>query len=179
MIVLTILATVLVTIVANSFFEWSVHGLLMHRGWGGKYLRKTHHEHHEDYPLGSYKNRRHGLHVHLPWWSGVLTLKIMTAFGLFVSYLTGMWTIVWCVGVTSVFYFVAYNYFHTCFHVPDNRWFEKTKLYWFLDRYHHIHHTRDGEWERLSNICLVCPLADWVMGTWLRPKKRTTTATTR
>ena len=124
-------------------------------------------------PKHDYKNFEHGTHVHLPWWAGMITIGIMTVLGSLFSYMSSNWIIVWCVAGTSLFYFWAYNYVHTCFHVPNDRWFEKTGLYQFLDLYHQIHHAWGQEWGGRANICLVCPLADWIMGTMFLPKKAT------
>ena len=177
MIFVVCVLTGLLTVVANSFFEWGIHGLLMHKGWGGKYLDQNHHEH--DYPQGSYQNTNHGPNVHLPIWAGLPTVGIMSTIGCLISYLTGHWEIVWSVATISFLYFLAYNYFHTCFHVPKNRLFEKTKLYGYLNRAHRIHHTYETEWKKPVNVCLVCPLADWVMGTGFQSKKHNVTATSR
>ena len=172
--------TILATFIANSFFEWAIHGLLMHKEWGTSYLRTGHHEHHGDYPLTNYKNNYHGEHVHLPLWGAVITVGFMTIIGLSISYMITRWEVAWTAATVSLFYFWAYNYVHTAFHVPNDRWFEKTRIYKFLDRHHRIHHAiEDKEWGKLTNICLLFPFADYVLGTRFSPKKHLISATSK
>ena len=142
------------------------HHILYHHKY---FFQDKHREHHSEYPPKNYQNSEHGPNVNLPWWAGAIVVGLLTLPGFLVSYFTGYWAIVYVVAATSTFYFLAYNYVHTCYHVPNGkRWFEKTKLYKRMDRYHHVHHARDEEYERLINICVLCPLADWVMGTSFR-----------
>ena len=173
MTILIIIFSIMITIIINSFFEWYVHGKFMHGKWKNKRVQKlmnylfqdTHKEHHRDYPPQSYKNPDHGPDVHLPLWAGVITVGFMVILGLLVSYFTGRWEIAPCVAMTSALYFWAHNYFHTCFHVPNNRWFETTKFYKAMDKFHEKHHVHKVKWGELVNICVVCPVADFVIKT--------------
>ena len=167
MIFVIICISVVVALIVINFLEWFVHGPLMH----GKRELLEHRSHHEEYPPQNYQNSEHGPHVHLPWWVGAIIAGVMTLLGSFINYLTGLWVITWCFAGTSIFGFWAYNYVHTCYHVPAGRWFETTRWYCFMNRYHFKHHARGYVSGKFTNICVLFPLADWVMGRLLRPKK--------
>ncbi len=171
-----IIVSILATFIACNFLEWLVHGKFMHGEMPTEYLQKLaahlfqnkHREHHLEYPPRNYQNSEHGQNVNLPWWAGALIVGGLTFPGMLISYFSGHWAISWCVAITSTFYFLAYNYVHTCYHVPAGRWLERTRFYNFMNYYHWKHHAREKEWGTLVNICLVCPLADWIMGTSLK-----------
>lgn len=160
-------------VIFNSFFEWLVHGPLMHGRFATKFLSRTHHDHHDSYGAeAGYQNHDHGPHVHLPWWAGAFIIALLTGVGAALSLLTGFWSIAWCAGVVSALYYWLYQYVHTCIHVPTGRWFEGTRAYRYLKRWHHVHHAAtDREWERMTHICVLFPLADWVID-WFRALAR-------
>ena len=173
-----IITTILITIIANSFFEWFVHGKLMHGKFSINFLHKLstkyfynphQTQHHAMYPPRSYKNSNHGDNVNLPWWAAIITVSIMAIPGFLISYFTNYWSIVWVYVTTSTCYFLAYNYVHSCYHIPKDRWLKKTRFYKFMNRYHEIHHARIKTQRELINICVLCPIADFVMRTSINP----------
>lgn len=165
------------SVVINSLFEWLVHGPVMHGTFGTRYLQETHKDHHKSFEDNHYKNTDHGPHVHLPWWSMILTVGIMSIFGLLLSRLTGYQTIFWCMTVTSLVYYYTYQYVHTLMHVPiTNRfdqWIVNTRVFKKLDAHHRVHHLAsvNEPWGTLVNIGLLCTLGDHLMGTKYSGKK--------
>jgi hypothetical protein len=55
----------------------------------------------------------------------------------------------------------AWSAIHREIHTPRGRWFAGTAYYRFVIRYHGRHHQRQG-----VNFNALCPLMDWVMGTF-------------
>jgi hypothetical protein len=171
------------TVVFCSFFEWFVHGPLMHGTWGNMFLNQTHRLHHENFATPKYKNDEYGPHVHLPLWSGILMIGFMAMIGGIITYFTGHWEAFICLTATSAGYYWLYQYVHTCLHVPKKdkdgnvkpRWFQKIGpiARWFdsLDRYHHIHHAHDKDFSNPVNLCILVRFADLVMGTRFKPRR--------
>src|SRR3989344_2164412 len=156
------LVTIIGTVIAGSFFEWFLHNG-MHLSPDYERLHK-HEAHHGDFPPKAYKNPDHAPgKVQLPNWTVILTVTPFTVVGLVISKLTCHYEIVVFAFLTSAFYHIAYQYVHTCFHVPKGRWFEKTALYGDMDRYHHVHHVKEMEFGLTRNLCLLCPIADCIM----------------
>lgn len=63
----------------------------------------------------------------------------------------------------------AWNMIHLQMHTsPEKRasWFRNSSLCLWLARYHFMHHTHPR-----VNFCIVCPGADWLMGTYSVPKQ--------
>ncbi len=162
---LIVVGSVISTLIFSSLVEWFIHYSLMHK-WG----MFDHAEHHIYYPEDNWQNSNHGLTVDLPLWSGLVTVGFTTAVGFCVSYFTHNWAIVISAGITAFLYFCTYKYVHTCFHIPQGKWFEKTRLCKLMVRYHKIHHT-NKDWDHPKNICVVFPIADWFTGTGVLPKK--------
>ena len=165
--------------VANSFLEWFVHGEIMHRGWGNRwtnYLEANHPAHHRDFPPHNSKNPNHSWRkVHLPLWAFPLTVSLTVLPASFISYLSSHGIFLWTVLITSSVYYWVYQYMHTRDHVPRKRWFENRESFIFLDIFHAIHHTFDEndqeQWRNPVNLCIVFPLADFLMGTAVIPPK--------
>lgn len=178
MILLICLGTVFCTVLICSFVEWFVHGPLMHGLPESSYLRRAHEEHHDYFGIRAYKNNYHGSHVHLPAWAAISTAGTMSLIGYSISLLTNHWEIALCVAVPATLYYYLYQYVHTCMHIPvrDDQWFSKwfisTRVFKFLDQWHHVHHVRDEEFHELRNICLLLPFADLVLRTVFRPKRQ-------
>lgn len=64
-------------------------------------------------------------------------------------------------------YYFLYEYLHFCMHAPKGRWLEQTGWFYWLDAHHHMHHKR-----HLSNLNVVLPLADYVLGTLVPARER-------
>lgn len=177
--------TILITaiIILNSLTEWLIHGPLMHGKWGTQFLNLTHQIHHYNFGTPTYKTNAHGPDVHLPLWVSMLMIGFVPVVGGIVSYWSSHWEVLICVAGTSFLYYWAYQYVHTSLHVPKigkdgkvkPRWYEKIDWLarWFAetDRYHHIHHAYDAVFDKPVNLCILCRVGDFIMGTRFRPEK--------
>jgi sterol desaturase/sphingolipid hydroxylase (fatty acid hydroxylase superfamily) len=70
-------------------------------------------------------------------------------------------TWLWIVSMIVIaLYYATYEYLHWCMHLPDNRWFENSRIFKFLNLHHRIHHKMMHK-----NLNVVLPFADLVWGT--------------
>jgi hypothetical protein len=178
--ILIAIVVILLTILLGSFLEWFVHGPFMH-GKLGKVvgLRQGHEEHHSWFgSTEGYANEKHGTSVALPTWAAFATVGFMSIPGWLLSYLTDHWIIMWCMTGTSLAYYVAYQYVHTCMHIPKNRWLERTRWFQRKNAYHKVHHVVDEKFERFVNICIICDWADRFFRTMYRHRAKDTGAAT-
>lgn len=160
-------------LVYASVVEWSLHRFVMHRPI--KWFM---------YPYNAHDGTHHGsfsglkyhfdgtqniAKVTMAWWNGfvIIALGIMPFFTVtMILYLFGWGLGVWMILSSGIFvstaYFVTYEYFHWCMHVPKGRWFQDTRFFrWFNGR--HILHHRFPE----KNFNVVLPIADYLFGTLL------------
>lgn len=154
------------SIVLNSFVEHWVHKHIMHKlnpiiPYG--YLHTT--SHHAKFGHDeSYETKDPVLKGHV-----LFTWKEYTLFPVFClalyapvelligrPILAGVLVAVFC-GLQ------AFNSLHWRMHVPENTWFQRTWVFRFLKNHHKLHHERMD-----TNLNVVFPLADWVMGTLRR-----------
>jgi hypothetical protein len=151
-------------VVFGSFFEWSLHRYLMHGRWIKGYPYRTHDQvHHKvfdsgpNYHLGERDD--HDL-VTMAWWNGPVLMLANAPLPTLVAWLAGSWWVIPGAMAAYVLYYAAYEYLHWCMHVPRERWFERTRLYKWIDRHHRLHHLEPDR-----NLNVVLPLADWILRT--------------
>lgn len=174
--VVPVLAT-LVAFLLNAILEWFIHGPVMHGGLATEYLRKSHQEHHGFYEDGRYRNTDHGHHVHLPWWSMLITVGFLGGIGLVLAKLTGFASVFWAFVLVSVAYYHAYQYIHTLMHIPITNRFDRavisTRIFKRLNAHHRVHHLESSAkpWGKMVNISLLCTLGDHLFGTKFRGAK--------
>jgi fatty acid hydroxylase family protein len=151
------------SIVLNSFVEWGAHKFVMHRlnpiiPYG--YLHTT--SHHAKFGHDStYETDDPVLKGHI-----LFTWKEYLIFPIFclalyapVEFLIGR-PILGGVLLAVFMGLEAFNRLHWFFHSPGGTWFERTWVFQFLKNHHRIHHEKMD-----TNLNVVFPLADWVMGT--------------
>ena len=64
----------------------------------------------------------------------------------------------------------AWNLVHRQMHTKASAragWFRRSRICLWLAQYHYMHHSYPK-----VNFCIVCPLADWVMGTYKAPEEK-------
>jgi hypothetical protein len=158
-------------VVYASFFEWTLHRHVMHRPVGRfRYPFEAHAcTHHRIFRAdASYHFQGVGeKKITMAWWNG----PVIVALGILPFVLAALtiflfgWgrgaSIVLGAGVfVSVGYFVAYEYFHWCMHMPRGRWFETTRLFRRMNGHHILHHRYVHK-----NFNVVVPIADLFLGT--------------
>jgi hypothetical protein len=146
-----------------SFFEWFVHKHFMH---STKWLRE---------PFERHSVLHHGMHRSLrsfyarptdnPQYMLVeasffpimwlLHVPIFLGIDLLIARHTGIG-----LALGTAFYCLAYEVIHWCEHVPRGRWIERVRPFRFLLEHHRVHHLYPKK-----NYNVVCPLADYVLGT--------------
>ena len=162
---LTAFASVLVY---ASFFEWTLHKYLMHTPlW--------------QYPFRAHALVHHGLFrtgyryflcdpkvvrkVRFAWWNAPFILILHTPIFLWLQRTLDLDILLGAFSALILYYFL-YEYFHYCMHIPKGRWLETTAWFRWLDSHHHMHHRR-----HFSNLNVVLPLADIVLGTLIPAKE--------
>lgn len=159
--VLSFVLGFVLTCIYASFAEWFVHRVGMHTEKISKWAFKRHAiQHHAQSrslksfyaPLGKYEIWESSS-VPLLWLAHIpLYLAVATLVNLPAAYGTA---------AGAFFYIGAYELIHFFIHTPRNYWFQRTRLWHFYCEYHRYHHHR-ARW----NYNVVCPLADYVLGTF-------------
>lgn len=153
-------------LVYASFFEWVLHRFVMHKiTLGFKYAFEAHAKVHH----GTYKGDN-TYHAHekadvkkipMAWWNGpVLIILSSVPPTLLLSWPLDVWWVTAGVVIAVAVYYATYEYLHWCMHYPKERWFERTKVFKWIDRHHLIHHQ-----QMHRNFNVVLPIADWLLGT--------------
>jgi len=161
-----IFCTISLTLVYNSFFEWTLHRYFMHRpflGWQYPFERhaQTHHalfKADESYHLREEKNK---WTIPMAWWNGPAIAMVATLPTLPFGWLGG-WNIPLIVFCVSFCYYGTYEYLHWCMHLPRGRRVERTGLFFRLNGHHVLHHRYPDR-----NLNVVFPLADFCLRTLL------------
>lgn len=178
MIILIILLTLVFAITWSSFFEWWVHKNIMHNPntrFQSFYLNHKHH--HDEFKHDKSYHKQHNVGeeiIHMIKWSWAIIGTGSVPYILF--YLTSRFVfdfrevgeIVLMTGVLfSITYYIVYEYNHYCMHLPKGRRLETTGPFEWQNANHLLHHFR-----RMNNFNVVCPIADWWMGTLITQAPR-------
>lgn len=166
-----------VGIVYSSIFEWVLHRYVMHKpfkilGFTFTYAFKAHAiVHHEQFRSDESYEAEPGEErvgkIPMAWWNGVTLVLVGSIPFAIISYLTGPWNILIGISVAMLCYYGAYEYIHYCFHLPKDRFWERTRIFKFLNKHHKIHHEQMGK-----NFNVVLPLADFLLGSLSLSLKR-------
>jgi hypothetical protein len=153
--------------VYSSLFEWVLHRFVMHRPVGPfTYPYRSHAiTHHTTFGSGKDYHIQEGVDHHLvtmAWWNGPVLLLLNAPAGFAAWKLSGSWIGMAVFMGVMTSYYIAYEYFHWCMHVPRGRWFQGTRLFKWVDRHHRLHHL-----EPMRNLNVVLPVADYLLGTRL------------
>jgi hypothetical protein len=172
---LLILVYFMLGFIYSSFPEWLVHRNVMHRvftifGFKFTYPYKGHAQTHhrifrgdESYHLANHEEadlRHDQKTIPMAWWNGIVLVAIASLPFLLWNFFKPTWFMVIPVVVSIACYYCTYEYIHWCMHKPLNRWFERTRLYKWIDQHHRLHHLHQGK-----NFNVVLPLADLLLGT--------------
>lgn len=149
----------------GSFFEWWFHKNLFHSPKLIKATFKAHQlVHHQQfkYEIDSYhlKPDADRTHIAMDWFALPIFLAVHLPLLLGVQWLTH-WQSAWGGLAAITAYYVIYESFHYCMHVPADRWFETLGTYRFVKEHHRIHHKYF-----LQNLNVFFPLADLCLGTY-------------
>jgi hypothetical protein len=155
----------------SSFFEWALHKFVMHSARLLRYPHRAHElEHHALFRADATYFLPGGLHPesdahHLTfaWWNAPLLIALHLPLFALVYLLGGLGAVGGAL-LAMTAYYALYEYLHYAMHVPRGRWFERTRLFAFIQAHHRVHHL---SYQR--NLNVVLPLADLVLGTRLRP----------
>lgn len=109
-------------------------------------------------------------HVAMSWWALILFIAFHFPVILLVQLITG-WQCLWGGLAAIATYYGIYEYTHWCMHVPNQRPFERWRVYRFLKEHHRVHHVH-----MLRNLNVILPLADLTLGTYVKNKPAQTAA---
>jgi hypothetical protein len=158
-------------IVYASLFEWSLHRHVMHRPVRGftypfrAHAMVHHHVFRGDHTYHLMRDEDKWT-IPMAWWNGPAIVLI----GGIPFVVAGWWSGCW--GLTAggllacALYFAAYEYLHWCMHLPRRRNIERSGIFFRLNGHHVLHHRYMHK-----NFNVVCPLADWILGTLLLRSK--------
>ena len=188
--VATVLFWLAISYVGLSFIEFILHGTLMHQPtWltrNSAYFKEILDEHRsfhhgECFPGQKFDEAEgdclelniklrpfYGQAVAVVFWGPMFALAcvfdLTTSVGQFFA----------IGGVTFMLSLLAHhltwNLIHIQMHTPEKErasWFKNSSLCLWLARYHYMHHAHPR-----VNFCIVCPGADWLMGTFKAPAPR-------
>jgi hypothetical protein len=157
-------------LVYASFAEWAIHHRLMHHPIFrfNHFFRGHAQVHHGRYQADSTYTAggRPPSDVTFAWWAMpfpiLLHVPPLTALAVWVSTPAA-------VGVFIAFalYQATYEYLHYCMHVPHGRWFERTGAFRWITTHHFQHHGKHD-----TNLNVILPIADYLLGTRQRPDQR-------
>jgi len=102
----------------------------------------------------------------MDWWALVAFLGVHLPIFWAVQALTG-WQCLWGGLAAIATYYGLYEYLHWCMHVPDQRPFEKWRVYRFIREHHRVHHVH-----MMKNLNVILPVADLTLGTYKRETRR-------
>lgn len=155
----------------NSFVEWLAHRYILHSPKIVRFAYELHdRQHHvlfkadesyiavKDTPEDA-ERREHVTFVRRDY---IVLLMLTMPIWLTVELLTGVPVTVGGV-LATLAGLQAFNSWHLMMHVPTGRWFEKTRVFKFLERHHRLHHA-----DTRVNYNVVFPLADLLLGTLRR-----------
>ena len=151
-------------LVFASFFEWTLHKYVMHGVLLKGYAYDAHDQvHHKVFDADHHYHLQDTEKAHIvtmAWWNGPVLILLNAPAPLLVAWLTGSWWVLPGAMIGFVSYYCAYEYLHWCMHVPRGRWFQRTRVFRWIDRHHRIHHL-----EPMRNLNVVLPIADFLMRT--------------
>ena len=164
---LTLSIVFVASLIYGSFFEWALHRFVMHRPFLFLHYPFRSHgvTHHgtfgsgRDYHLLEEKNRHL---VTMAWWNAPVLLLVNSPAALAAVWLSGTWWAAAAFMAALGFYYGLYEYIHWCMHVPGPRWFQRTRVFRWVDQHHRLHHLKPG-----TNLNVVFPVADFLLRTRL------------
>lgn len=153
-----------------SFIEHQVHQILMHRTTGFRsrfrLLRKVF-EHHAVLHHGTYRTKFSDEPVATGQDRGI-RLSVMEGFleALPATLIFALICVPLAVSFVSVvgLHHLIWNQIHLEMHKPRGRFFSRWSAYRFLARHHFMHHRHPH-----TNLNVILPLADYILGTNARP----------
>ena len=157
--------------VIGSFFEWTLHRLVMHKPVGKfTYAYRAHtHVHHKvfkadhSYHLNDEKDKST---IPMAWWNGPVLVAVFMIPFITASLVFGIWAITLGALVSFGGYYGSYEYIHWCMHLPRTRRIERSWVFRRLNGHHLLHHRY-----MQKNFNVVFPLADLCLGTLMLRSK--------
>ena len=170
--VLLALSYAVVAVVFASVVEWLFHKYVLHRPVF-KFLKfafvshaLVHHKqfrHDDTYHLS---RQEYSNNIGFAWWHGIVLIVLgAIPFGAVAIAIGKPWLMLVPIPIFYA-YVMAFEFFHTLMHVPNNRWIERRAFFIYLKEHHRLHHHRYGK-----NLNVVLPLADVLLGTRYYPPK--------
>jgi len=148
---------------ALSFFEWAFHRYAFHTPKVSKHMFRAHTlVHHQVYKHDDtyHTHDDHPREVPMNWWALPALMGTLLPVFVIVQLVTGIPSI-WGGLAAVVAYYGIYESIHWAMHVPRAaKFLSPFRLYRFLDAHHRAHHKY-----MLSNLNVVVPLADLLLGT--------------
>jgi uncharacterized membrane protein YecN with MAPEG domain len=155
---------------AMSFVEHIAHRNFMHRKsfvdrWFPRVFESHainhHHKYYKQFNFEPDEEARVE-NIHLEFLPSAPLALLLAGIATYFSWRSGLMLI------AAVFvHHLIWNLIHQQMHDPKNPFFAKWGLYRFLARYHWMHHKHPGH-----NFNVVVPLADFVLGTYVRPSEK-------
>jgi hypothetical protein len=164
--------TVPLTLLFAFGFEWRVHKNVLHRRTAGVELLYNRHElaHHVVYTYDdiTMRSAREWWLVLMPAYAVVLVALINAPLTLVVGLVAGHDA--GCLYLlTSMFFFLSYEWLHLAYHLPKDSFIGRLALVARLRELHRRHH--DPRLMKRWNFNVTFPLFDWIHGTVWSPER--------
>lgn len=147
----------------GSFFEWVLHRNFMHRRtWLRRAFELHAQKHHRLFgPNETFHAVNEDAKTHICFMPKeyLALMLLQTPVALAVELVSGLPILLGCY-LGAIAYTTMFDYIHYCFHVPQDRFVERTRWFQWLKRHHRGHHRRHDR-----NLNVVVPVADFVFGT--------------
>lgn len=172
--VTVVVCAAILSITLDSFIEWAAHRYPMHMEFKSKLLPLFHflykHHvviHHKVFDKDHYNRQGDDQRdtIAFPLWVGPLLIAtaVLPFYGISLLNENMIWF--WTSLTIAILYYIVFESLHQLEHMEDKpavKWLRSWKVFVWLDTHHEIHH---NAWR--VNFNLVCPLADWLTGTYL------------
>lgn len=153
-------------VIVNSFVEWASHKFILHSPKIVKFAYELHDRSHhvmfrsdETYHAQNDEMKDHVRFVPKDY---IAFLLVTTPLWVGAEFLLGRPVVVGGV-LATLCGLLAFDVWHAFMHIPNDRWFEHTRLFKFLKDHHRLHHQ-----DIRCNLNVVFPLADLAFGTLVR-----------
>ncbi len=155
------------TIIALFLFEWCTHKYILHTKQPLLgFIYQSHGYHHIIYTNEQMAmlEKKELYFIMLPPYAILLVFCLVTPLAFGIGMIFGGLNVACLIMITSMLFFLFYEWLHLAYHQPANSFFGKNRLIGKLRRLHRRHH--DPKLMKNWNFNVTIPVFDWILGTY-------------